>query len=368
MQPEYDRQLLNWQLDSICQCAQDCLAKLKIDSVKSTHARVQIENTQYVLIEFGKRTVRLRPAFPGSMLSPAVSVTVSTVENEPSHENNAGRLEHAVTEWPHLAADLHYSRFHPVSAPPVRPFYNGVHPRIVFFTSKPPALERVLIERLTAFWQSRLRSGKSRDLHVYWSPLGKQTHLTTCAEHAFEKELMHDTIGPLALHERAAIINKSDLVITDNIGTAVDTVLLAVPLGSSRAAPGLSALQSGFMRYLTHKDRCVAVKEQSQALARYISENNEDAFIIASEKELDALLIDHLKLSESAAQTEPSTELHAPIIKPFRAEEHTKSLGASLDSRLHRSRRKWRKFRESPKRFLNDSQHWALKSVKGISR
>ncbi|MFK7854349.1 MAG: hypothetical protein AB8B79_09565 [Granulosicoccus sp.] len=313
---------------------------------------------------------------------------MSTVEDEPSYEANTGRLERRVIEWPHLAADSHYSRFHPVSAVSVRPFYEGAHPRIVFFTSKPPALDKALIEGLTACWQSWLKSGDTSDLKVYWSPIAelsnaadlqpghvqvdhiqaRQTFQGTRAAQAGEKELAYETIGTLTLHERAAIINKSDLVVTDNMGIAVDTVLSAVPLGTPSIAPEFSAVRSSFVRYLTHRDRIMVVKEQSQNLEHYTSECNKGLSTISSEQELFDLLTRHLKPSEAQVNTESDTELYVPIIKPCRPEEYRKNHVTSLNSRLHNGRRKWRKFRESPKRFLNDSQHWALKSVKGIGR
>ena len=110
-------------------------------------------------------------------------------------------------------------------------------------------------------------------------------------------------------------------------------------------------------------------------LEKDLNNAEQNATIIRTEQALSQLLYSlkplahqtHSKqlLDENSSSVQDDYRLILSNQQPTYTNQDTSK---SLHQRLIRGRRKWRKFRESPQRFVNDSQHWSLKTVKSVVR
>jgi len=385
MPPSKINEQLAWQLQCIRQCIEGILENPDRSVVDAGSADVQTVDSQYILVNIGDFAVQARPAYPGSILHDEVSVTITQngiYSTKPKNEDSRPAQDIA-----YISADAHYARFHSTIPLITKDFYH--YPRITFFTQNSPALNASLKAELQIFWNSQYPTGSCPALRVHWCPTaiaseysGKTqynqgpkgfVHSTIDAE-----SIPHNIMGPVAIHDRAALINKSDIVITDDIGIAMDSITSSVPLGFSSTPNQLVDVQSSFNRYLVHQDRSIVTEEQKMVATRVNQTLQQRAIVITSRQALAELLVNQLCME--GLRTErlqnphvvPGTELagnaFSPILKPYACAGQKKVSIDTMDKRLNNSRRKWRKFRESPKRFLVDSQHWALKPVKGFAR
>ena len=376
MPPDATPQWVDWQLECIQACVDRTLQTDHTDETASASQRfcVQCVDGRLIRIQYGTLLLELCPTYPGSVLNNAVTVRATH-----SDQVVTGPL---MPDYPrvikaHLSEHTHYTRFHTVPLSTTSSFYQQTHPRITFFTSRAPALSKHTMSLLQTFWQYQ-DAASNNSVHVNWCPMpatlldfpGSSRTYRECVSRQPKGEipLAHDTISSVSLQDRAAIISKSDLIITDHCGVLVDAIASSVPVGLDTHSAANSAMQSSFEAYLQHKNRLTVTVEQQAALAQQDHLTRANAQLVHTQLELRELLthlIPHANLT-STDECEDSPGLS--IITPYQAQTPVHTRINTLDGRLHNGRRKWQKFRESPKRFIDDSHHWALKPVKGFAR
>lgn len=368
----------NWQLECIRQYVESALSNPITDDVNLTIAKIEIIDCKYVLVRQGHLSAEIAPSYPGSILHNDVNVVLKT-DGKVSKKTHQCQ-SHPTQSVAYISADTHYARFHPILKPVAKEFYKQKRPRITFFTKNAPVLNKTLKAAIEKFSLTHHPAGSFVDLQVYWCHIVTTTvepvpTLLACkrtrnarSNWIAEQAVAHEAITADAILDRAALIVKSDIIITDDTGIAMDAITSSVPVGFSSVPKNFADIQSSFDRYLLHKDRKVVTAEQKVAITDVIGNLKNQAYITGSEQELHALLVDHLQLPGSLKLTDVMSHEYSPIVKPYTSALVEPVRNDTLDLHLTNGRRKWRKFRESPKRFLHDSQHWALKPVKGFAR
>lgn len=191
------------------------------------------------------------------------------------------------------------------------------------------------------------------------------------------------------LCHRLNVIGKSDLVLCDSAGIAIDAIRSAVPAAFVRGVPpGHEAIQSCVMEFLQHGDAQRLLQEQRAALKQLLQENA-GTMAVTYRRQTLASLLDRVfaatglpvssTRSANTSQSSQTTKSReqadtlldrmdcnkALILQTQQALCSRSDAAIRLKSSLQSSRRKFRKFRESPSRFMEDSQNGLLRTLAG---
>ncbi|MGQ7845714.1 hypothetical protein ACUNV4_14625 [Granulosicoccus sp. 3-233] len=187
------------------------------------------------------------------------------------------------------------------------------------------------------------------------------------------------------LCHRLNVIGKADLVLCDSAGIAVDALRASVPAAFISGTPsGFEEVQACISRFLEHGDSRRLLEEQQDALADLLDSATSDYHVMSNQCTLRTLI--RTRLSEAGRQsTREATGgstcqdrhgqagLQSSVNEPDGYEDLILRTQQSLCSRANRSvrlksglessRRKFQKFKESPTRFMEDSQSAILRSL-----
>lgn len=182
------------------------------------------------------------------------------------------------------------------------------------------------------------------------------------------------------LYHRINIIGKSDLLLCDSSGIAVDAIRSSVPIAFINKVPkGFEDFQHAALRFLDHKCRHQLLLEQQAALEKKLRPSNSEIYVMSNQSTLRAL-IRGVSRRITGSCSKQNHELVSDTIthmgdalaqlrfqnqdKLILNTQHTMSKtpnAVKLKSRLTSGRRKYQKFRESPVRFMEDSQSSILR-------
>lgn len=180
---------------------------------------------------------------------------------------------------------------------------------------------------------------------------------------------------------RINIIGKSDLVLCDSSGIAVDAIRSSVPIAFIAGVPkGYEKLQDALLEFLQHRCRHRLLQEQEFALNAMLHQPRADTYVMSNQSTLRSLIrgvtrrfsnsckksnheliadtMSHLRdaVSQLRFQNQDALILHTQHSMCSTTKKSVK-----LKTGLETSRRKYQKFRESPVRFMEDSQNSFLR-------
>ena len=180
---------------------------------------------------------------------------------------------------------------------------------------------------------------------------------------------------------RLNVIGKSDLILCDSSGIAVDAIRSSVPAAFIAGVPrGYEKVQDAVFRFLQHKCRYRLLQEQRIALESMLHQPLRDTYVMSNQSTLRSM-IQGVTQRFSDSCSKPNNELMADTMNHFKdaisqlrfqSQDdlilHTQHTMCSTTPRsvklrtgLASSRRKYQKFRESPVRFMEDSQSTILR-------
>ncbi len=186
------------------------------------------------------------------------------------------------------------------------------------------------------------------------------------------------------LCHRLNVIGKADLVLCDSAGIAVDALRSSVPAAFITDIPaGFEQIQHCVTAFLAHGDPCRLIREQQQALADILDSAATEYHVMSNQCTLHSLIQTHLA---DVAREGSGESRNAAVAHPEENESHRASVSSSEDyeelvlrtqqslcsrankavrlkTGLESSRRKFQKFKESPTRFMEDSQSAILRSL-----
>lgn len=185
------------------------------------------------------------------------------------------------------------------------------------------------------------------------------------------------------LCHRLNIIGKADMVLCDSSGVAVDAVRASVPAVFIKKIPrGFERMHRCVLDFFRHGNRQKLIVAQKNALEEILLEKSEKCHVMSHQASLHTLI--HRRISEVNRLHPRHNDLPLPVqrlLAPnmLRSEPETipqdlilhtqQSLCVEPDklvklkTSLESSRRKFQKFRESPSRFMEDSQNKMLRSL-----
>lgn len=170
---------------------------------------------------------------------------------------------------------------------------------------------------------------------------------------------------------RLNVISKADLVLCDSSGTAVDAIRSGVPAVFLADIPvGFENIQYAVELFLRHGNSEQLLAEQQQALNAMLHSHCRHHYVMSNHSTLEALVQEHLTTVDST--TKKLDECEENLIDPIcddlilctqQTLRGNQSTTTRLKTGVERSRRKFQKFRESPSRFMRESQIRVLRSL-----
>ena len=180
---------------------------------------------------------------------------------------------------------------------------------------------------------------------------------------------------------RLNVIGKSDLILCDSSGIAVDAIRSSVPAAFIAGVPqGYEKVQDAVFRFLQHKCLHRLQQEQSSVLESMLHQPHRDTYIMSNQSTLRSMIkkvtqrfSDSCSLANSELMTDTINHFEDAVSQlRFQNQDdlilHTQHTMCSsrprsvrLKTGLASSRRKYQKFRESPVRFMEDSQSTILR-------
>lgn len=172
-------------------------------------------------------------------------------------------------------------------------------------------------------------------------------------------------------YHRLNVIAKSRLVVCDSVGIATDAIRASVPAVLSIDVPAdYAQVQHCITRFIRHGNYQQLLSEQQVALNDILHTRRQNGYVLRYRQTLQALISAHHnqedpsevfdKLPEFAAQLQRGDDL---ILSSQLALDGKPANSTRLKSGWESSRRKLQKFRESPSRFVNDSQNRWLRAA-----
>lgn len=172
-------------------------------------------------------------------------------------------------------------------------------------------------------------------------------------------------------YHRLNVIAKSRLVACDSPGVAADAIRASVPAVFLTEVPtDFENVQRCITRFLRHADWCQLLQEQQAALQQIIHHRCQNTYVMSNENTLNTLITAYLnqdnvqlvieKLKQSATPTRRRDDLILSSQQSLFSKATNKE---RLRSGLAGSQRKYRKLKESPTRFIHDSQNRILRSL-----
>ncbi len=368
---------------------EDELAGISYVTVKSTPRRPPIQDLSGEP-SGGILSFKARPLFPGSLLSTEVCVYLSDREGTMVPDSALAKLWQLDSGT--LDAPVETNLFYRLHAP--LPAYLASHPYqsesslncIALFSNRnslrqiDTIIARSLNRRLAD--KRRNRSGKVKPsirLYLETDPStdsGAVHAPSPTGYHLFKMEHLEH-----ACH-RLSVIGKAGLVMCDTAGIAVDAIRGCVPAAFITPVPeGFEKVQACVLEFLQHGDRARLIADQQAVLREFQKALSDECHVLSNQSTLRALLTDCITMPHRL-QT-PSLE---QILSSHIIEKHTPcgtdstenqslilatqqtfcaagSKSVRFKSGLASSRRKFQKFKESPSRFMKDSQIRVLRSL-----
>lgn len=185
------------------------------------------------------------------------------------------------------------------------------------------------------------------------------------------------------LCHRLNVIGKADMVLCDSSGIAVDSLRSSVPVAFiCGPPPGFEAMQDCVDRFLQHHDRRQLLNEQQMVLDDMLMQTCSRYHVMSNQHTLHSLIRSRLttlgthdthkalaspaknaiavEQSSSGQEAQGYEEL---ILRTQQTLCSRANKAVRLKSGLESSRRKFQKFKESPTRFMEDSQSVILRSL-----
>lgn len=171
------------------------------------------------------------------------------------------------------------------------------------------------------------------------------------------------------VYHRLNVIGKASLMLCDSADIAVDSIRSSVPVAFIGSTPsGFEKMQSCISRYLQHENYQKLVSEQQNSLKKIVQSHRQQDYVMSNQSTLRSLIntLQTSQTSLSYAPTASRTEMYADdeLILCSQQSLFTKTEKCvTFKSGLQTGRRKFQKFKESPKRFMEDSQSRILRSL-----
>ena len=340
--------------------------------------------------ESGNRTLsfKARPLFPGSLLSTEVCVYLS--DQEGTMVPNSALMEQCQLESGTLDSPVETNLYYRLHAP--LPTYLASHPyqsessvncialisNQDSFRQVDTILARSLINRLADKRRSRTDKKKTPiRLYIETNPSIDPNHAPApTSYHQFKAERLDH-----ACH-RLSVIGKAGLVMCDTAGIAVDAIRGCVPAAFITPAPdGYENIQACVLDFLQHGDRARLIADQRRVLRQIQESLSGKCHVLSNQSTLRALLtvcvtmqtgirspsIEQLIstniIAKDASAGADCVEHQSLILRTQQTFCTPSSKSVRFKSGLASSRRKFQKFKESPSRFMEDSQIRILRSL-----
>lgn len=337
--------------------------------------------------QFGRRPCYLKaqPVFINSLLSTEISVSLSDgdcINRIEKIHPQALKPCSRVIDIP-LDSDLHYRLQEPI------PDYLGVQMyraqsqliMILGYPSKPLTVDASFLHRIRQLLEINQNQTYSPERTEILCFIDGNGSVCRSLKNLIKTNINIGFFKFTQISHRLNVIGKSALVLCDSSGIAVDSIRSSVPIVFVSEIPsGFEEIQKCVIRFLQHGCLIQLLKEQQVALEHVLQSQSQNTFYLSNQDTLQSLitlikksLIKTNKFDSAYQSTIPSL-FYAPEMddsqfsntnKLILNTQHTlynKTNGAvKLKSSLASSRRKYQKFRESPARFMEDSESIFLK-------
>lgn len=324
------------------------------------------------------------PVFPDSLLSTEIAVSSPCISNGSgqSSENNSSAIDDPDSQ---CTSALYYKLHQPLPGYLGKQLYrSGTH--IVALMSKKteivPSDSSLAQNVLSVLTRNHKKNNIASELLLSLfleydgSKGGRLKNRLTANIQSECYRLAH-------VCHRLNIIGKADMVLCDSSGVAVDAVRASVPAIFITTIPkGFERMHRCVLDFLTHGNRQKLIASQINALNQILSEKSKLCQVMSHQKSLHALV--HRRIGEVDrlharynSKPQPEQSLLAPDALSRESTTlqedlilHTQQTLCvepdkivKLKTSLESSRRKFQKFRESPMRFMEDSQSKVLRSL-----
>ena len=363
------------------------VAGISYVTVRSTPRHLPIQLLSGVSSQ-GTLSFKARPLFPGSLLSTEVCVYLS--DQEGTMVPNSALMEHCQLDSGTLDSPVETNLYYRLHAP--LPAYLASHPyqsessvNCIALISNQDSLRQVdtilarsLINRMAD--DKRSGSGNRKApirLYMETNPSTDPSHAPAPTRyHQFKAEQLDH-----ACH-RLSVIGKAGLVMCDTAGIAVDAIRGCVPAVFITTVPdGYENIQASVLDFLQHGDRAQLISDQRNVLRQIQESFSEKCHVLSNQSTLRALLtvcitmpkgirspsLDKIFSSNIFAKATShgadSAEHQSLILRTQQTFCSASSKSVRFKSGLASSRRKFQKFKESPSRFMEDSQIRILRSL-----
>lgn len=329
--------------------------------------------------------LKAQPVFINSLLSTEISVSLSDedcVNYIEKIQQKALKPCSKVIDIP-LDSDLHYRLQEPI------PDYLGVQMyraqsqliMILGYPSRPLTIDASLLHRIRQLlerYQNQTYSTERTEILCFSDGNGS---VCRSLKNLIKTNINIGFFKFSQISHRLNVIGKSVLVLCDSSGIAVDSLRSSVPIVFVSEIPyGFEEIQNCVIRFLQHGCLIQLLNEQQVALDNLLQNQNQNTFYLSNQYTLHSLIsliqrsLVKTNIFDRTYQstiyslcydTETEGSQFSSTNKLILNTQHTlcnKTNGSvKLKSGLASSRRKYQKFRESPTRFMEDSESIILK-------
>ncbi len=325
------------------------------------------------------------PLFPNSLLSTEVAVSTPCASSIDIAQPVIGKYADENESDHQCTSHLYYNLHKPLPGYLGKQLYRS-GTQVVAFMHKEGELEllksSLAYKVLTQLTRSQSVNRASRNV-VFTQALeyngAKGGRLRTSVTNGFQTECYRLTHICHRLH----VISKASLVLCNSSGMAVDAIRANVPVAFVSHVPqGFNGIQQCVESFLNHGSLQRLITDQTHAFSDMLFERSIHCHVMSGQKSLQALInhrmtefdrrharyeatpfigrkfLDPEIWSNEFSTTQQDLILHTQqslCVEPERA--------VKLKTGLESGRRKFQKFRESPVRFMEDSQNRLLRSL-----
>jgi len=332
--------------------------------------------------------MKAQPLFSNSLLSTEISVALPVSANNSEHKYTVNSNMHLSGSKRSDALDvpvdteLYYGLQEPL------PQYLGAQlyrkgANVVFLLNDPSKLESADTNLIYSLYQLLCQSDLykvSQANIVIPCFLEERSPDTGGRRISLSNKVKVDYCKLTHVYHRISIIGKSDLLLCDSSGIAVDAIRSSVPIAFINKVPkGYEEFQHAVLQFLDHKNLHQLLLDQQTALEKKFYPSDSEIYVMSNQSTLRALIRGFSRritssFSKQSHQHTSDTINHiGDALAQLRFQNQDKLIlntqhtmtkipnSAKFKSRLTSGRRKYQKFRESPVRFMEDSQSSILR-------
>jgi len=317
-------------------------------------------------ISHGSKTVILkaRPVFPNALLSTEICVSLPSIR-----KNRASPIFLGTA----LANNLHHRLHDPLPRSLGHQLYLSTYNIVVILENElkrnPPDPE--LMGKLYNVLNNR--RFQTRIDHPVKIPLYLENSQSKSSWGTLHSQSVKFSSYKITHpYHRLNVIGRSSIVLCDTASIAVDSLRASVPIMFVSDIPsGFESLQEYFNSFLFHHDRSLLLNQQIAALNDILEEQCAGHYVLNNQLALKRLIWKSMGMSDNVALgTDEALTMEFGLNSQNSLVLNTQqnftidnSNTTKLKSSLAKNRRKLQKFKESPKRFMEDSQHSLLRSI-----